>query len=84
MHPFTAQPVDHAAAAAGPFMDWSWAFVLAALPGDLSRLAVRVRADYRPDWLAPLVYAVLEPAHFLMERRMLLGLKARVEENGQD
>jgi hypothetical protein len=38
-------------------------------------------ADYRSHlWLAPLVYLLLEPATFVMERGMLLGIKQRVEE----
>lgn len=80
MNPFTAQLVDVNDPAPGPFMNWSWAFLLNELDDGTTRLLIRVRANYRPGWLAPLVYAILEPAHFVMERKMLLGIKERVEE----
>jgi hypothetical protein len=63
----------------------SWAFVLLPLDEPLShgeprtRLIVRFRADYAPNPLSTLAGAVLEPVSFLMERKMLLGLRARVE-----
>ena len=44
-----------------------------------TRLLVRFRADYAPNPLSALAGAVLEPVSFLMERKMLLGIKARVE-----
>jgi hypothetical protein len=57
----------------------SWAFVLAPLDERRTRLLVRFRADYAPNPLSALAGAVLEPVSFLMERKMLLGIKARVE-----
>jgi hypothetical protein len=63
----------------------SWAFVLVPLDETLSngephtRLLVRFRADYAPNPLSALAGAVLEPVSFLMERKMLLGIRARVE-----
>jgi hypothetical protein len=69
----------------------SWAFVLVPLApsanglngapaaGAATRLLVRFRADYPPNPLSTLAGALLEPLSFLMERKMLLGLKARVE-----
>lgn len=63
----------------------SWAFVLVPLDEPLSpaephtRLLVRFRADYAPNPLSSLAGAVLEPISFLMERKMLLGIQARVE-----
>jgi hypothetical protein len=37
-------------------------------------------ASYKPHlWLAPLVYMLLEPAYFVMERKLLLGIKQRAE-----
>jgi hypothetical protein len=57
--------------------DWTWAFVLTAVDEDSCRLLVRVRADYRPQWLLPLLPFLLEPAHFIMERKMLTTIKQR-------
>ena len=52
-------------------MDWSWAFTLVATGATSCRLLVRVRADSRPRWLVVLFPTLLEPAHFLMETKML-------------
>jgi hypothetical protein len=69
----------------------TWAFVLVPAPGHRTRLLVR---EPYPGWvrlavparLGPLRalagvidYAVGEPLHFLMERKMMLGLKQRAE-----
>jgi hypothetical protein len=59
----------------------SWAFVLEPDGPDATRLIVRWRSDFRPSpagWLAN-KYA-LEPVHFVMERKMLLGIKRRAEQ----
>lgn len=46
-----------------------------------TRLLVRWRVDYEPKWQLSLSFGpwFVEPIHFAMERKMLLGLKARVE-----
>ena len=57
------------------------AFVLepSAMP-NTTRLIVRTRGAGEPNVvLAPFGLLVFEPAHFIMERRMLLGVKERVE-----
>ena len=60
-------------------MDWTWAFNLMPTHGDADcRLVVRVRADVRPRLLL-LAIPLLEPVHFVMERRMLHTIKARAE-----
>ncbi|MBK9178819.1 MAG: hypothetical protein IPM45_04480 [Acidimicrobiales bacterium] len=58
----------------------SWAFVLEPIDDDRCRLVVRWRSDYLPTVAGRLgnQYA-LEPVHFVMERRMLLGIKERAE-----
>jgi hypothetical protein len=58
----------------------SWAFVLRP-EGELgTRLLVRFRADYPPTFTGRLVNQwLLEPVAFTMERKMLLGIKRRVE-----
>ncbi|MES4792928.1 MAG: hypothetical protein C4321_08020, partial [Chloroflexota bacterium] len=49
-----------------------------------TRLIVRNQGDYQPDLKNPLLNflafrGIFEPAHFIMERKMLLTLKARAE-----
>jgi hypothetical protein len=58
-------------------LDWTWAFVLTPADEDSCRLVIRVRADYRPRWLLPLLPFLLEPAHFIMERKMLTTIAQR-------
>jgi hypothetical protein len=58
----------------------TWAFVLKELDPSTTRLIVRIRWDRKPgvlDWIYNL--GVLEPSHFVMERRMMLGIKRRAE-----
>jgi hypothetical protein len=58
----------------------SWAFVLVPLTPSTCRLLVRWRSDYAPHLRdAILNQYLLEPVHFMMERRMLLGIKERAE-----
>lgn len=55
-------------------------FVLRPLPGGRTRLLVRTRPTPETGLGARLFnMLLLEPAHFVMERRMLLGIKARAE-----
>ena len=70
----TAAPAREADRA---IFDWTWAFVLTPVDERLCRLVVRVRADYRPRWLLPLLPFLLEPAHFIMERKMLKTIEQR-------
>ena len=52
---------------------------------DATRLIVRTRGAGEPNVpLAPLGLLVFEPAHFIMERRMLLGIKERAERSSPD
>jgi hypothetical protein len=59
---------------------WSWAFVLEPIDANTTRLFTRMRITYQPaaKW-APYVHLVLEPGHFVMGRRQLLGLRQRAE-----
>ena len=58
------------------------AFVLERANG-ATRLIVRTRGAGKPNVaLAPLGLLIVEPAHFIMERRMLLGIKERAERPG--
>ncbi|MFY9611484.1 MAG: hypothetical protein WAU45_23090 [Blastocatellia bacterium] len=58
----------------------TWAFVLKEVDASTTRLLVRIRWDRKPgplDWIYS--FGVLEPSHFVMERRMMLGIKRRAE-----
>jgi hypothetical protein len=59
----------------------SWVFALQKKDSRTTRLVVRSRvASFPPYWLSLLfMRLLLEPAHFIMERRMLIGIKERVE-----
>ena len=64
----------------GRRLDASWTFVLAPLGEARCRLIARLRGAYAPGLVSSLfVRCLLEPMHFLMERRMLLGIKQRAE-----
>ena len=78
-HPFTGRELDPGAGSPAPYLAWSWAFVLHEIDPGTTRLIARVRADYRPMWLGPVVTALLEPSHFVMERKMLLSIRERVK-----
>ena len=79
MSPFTAEIVDAGDPATPAYMDWTWAFVLDEIAAQTTRLVVRVRVNYKPEALRFAAMALVEPAHFLMERGMLHGLKRRTE-----
>ena len=80
MSPLTGMPLDPDEPKPDAYLDGSWVFVLEALDEQATRLIERMRADYQPRlWLAPLVYLLLEPATFVMERKMLLGIRQRAE-----
>lgn len=58
----------------------TWAFVLKDLDPITTRLLVRIRWDRRAgllNWLYSV--GVLEPSHFVMERKMMLSIKDRAE-----
>ena len=68
----------------GPWGDhhvaWSWAFVLEPVDATTTRLLIRMRVGYQPQvkW-APIMWLLVEPAHFIMGRRQLLGLRERAQ-----
>ena len=59
-------------------VDWVWQFGLYTVDEKRTRLVSRSRVRPRTVW-ARLFTHVIEPAGFLMTRRMLLGLKQRAE-----
>jgi len=80
MNPFSATPLDNVHNPPQPWMDWTWAFLIHPLNDYACRLVSRVRAVYAPYApLWPLVAIGLEPVAFLMDRKLLLTVKYRVE-----
>lgn len=64
----------------GEYLAVSWGFFLEALDPQTTRLIERFRADYSPTLQNSAFYrGLLEPGAFVMERRMLLGIKDRAE-----
>lgn len=58
----------------------TWSLILEPRGRSVTRLIARSRWTWRPGllhWIG--YYLFLEPAHFIMERKMLLGIKARAE-----
>lgn len=58
----------------------SWAFVLEPVSGNATRLLVRWRSQ-TPMTVYDMVFSkyLLEPIHFTMERKMMLGIRERAE-----
>ena len=56
-------------------------FVLHEVDDRRTRLIVRSRiASFQPAWLSALMTRLMiEPSQFIMERRMLIGIKERAE-----
>ena len=75
-------PLDEAARNAGkPWAASSWLFELEELPQRRTRLITRCRVACSPDFATRLALGpgLLEPIGFAMDRRLLLGIKERVE-----
>jgi hypothetical protein len=64
----------------------TWGFYLKEVDENSTRLIVRGRGSWQEpsllNWLGH--YVVFEPAHFIMERKMLLGIKERAEREGYE
>lgn len=74
MNPFTAQVTSRSTP---PFFDWTWAFILKPVNETSTRLIIRTRAEYQPAALSLLIPVLLEPVHFMMEQKMLTGIRER-------
>lgn len=62
------------------YFSGSWSFVLEPVAPDVTRLIERFQLDYPSTPLNTVFYRVLlEPVSFIMERKMLLGIKERAE-----
>ncbi|HMQ30412.1 MAG TPA: hypothetical protein PKD53_06760 [Chloroflexaceae bacterium] len=60
-----------------PAAPWSdtWQFVIAPVDARTSRLIVRTRGSGEPAW----IFRAIEPGVFLMEQKMLRGIRERAE-----
>jgi hypothetical protein len=58
-----------------------WGFFLKKIDSNHTRLIIRSRGDWKPSLLRWLIhYCIFEPAHFIMEQKMMRGIKHRVEQ----
>ena len=83
MDPGTGKFTASAGAPAGPRLELGWTFVLQPVDEHTTRLLSRTRYDYAPLAVGLLLRPVLEPLQFILERRMLLGIKSRAEAGGR-
>lgn len=75
--PQTGQPVENSAQPGKGFSIATWQFILQPVDANSTRLLVRQRLSYSPDltW----VWRLTEPVGFVMERKMMLGIRQRAE-----
>jgi hypothetical protein len=72
-------PRSTAFAAGLPFPCWT--FQLVSTGEATSRLLVRFQSDFKPTPLGWVAYKYgLKPVHYVMERRMMVGIKQRAEQ----
>jgi hypothetical protein len=58
----------------------TWGFYLKPLDDNTTRLLIRSRGDFDRGILPWVIrYLLFEPIHFVMERKMMLGIRARAE-----
>jgi hypothetical protein len=76
-NPQTGQPVEHTTQITKGYSIATWQFILRSLDENTTRLLVRQRLSYSPElaW----VWRLTEPVGFVMERKMMLGIKKRAE-----
>jgi hypothetical protein len=64
--------------------DGTWSFTLVPIDSTTTRLIVRSRGPAKPSLIRRLFwFAAFDPAHFIMERRMMLRIKALAETTSQ-
>ena len=81
-----AAPDEASRNAGGPWASASWSFFLEPIDETHCRFISRFRSAYSDDVQTALVNGpvLLEPVGFVMDRRMLLGLKERVERRARE
>ena len=61
----------------------TWTFILVPVDAQMTRLIVRSRGPEAPTFVERLFrLALFDPAHFIMERKMMLRIKALAERTG--
>jgi hypothetical protein len=75
--PQTGQPLEYKPEMPKGYSIAIWQFILEPEGIDRTRLLVRQRLSYSPD--LALVWRLVEPVNFVMERKMMLGIKSRAE-----
>ena len=76
-------PLDYEKICAGGYALGSWSFIIVPMESGTSRLVLRSRSGPIPRiWEKAFAYLVFDPAHFIMERKMMLGVKHRSENAG--
>jgi len=83
---FVVQAVDpgRAIILGGEDPPTTWSFVLQPIDGRATRLIIRFRQAYAPSFANVVGWRVFtDPINFVMERKMLQGIKARAEANVQ-
>ncbi len=65
----------------GRFVNLTWGFFLRPQVGGATQLVSRFRVDYSPDFGAEAEFGptVMEPISYMMDRKLLEGVKERVE-----
>jgi hypothetical protein len=80
INPITGKNLREENIGSGIWMRQIWSFYLAETQDRNTHLIVRSRIDYGPELLMnPLSWFIIEPAHFIMEQKMLKGIKYRAE-----
>jgi hypothetical protein len=78
--PASGKTLDERSPRPARWWDATWTFALTPVDARTCRLVVRWRTDGEPRKLLPLLYGVaVEVPHFIMERKTLLGIRARAE-----
>ena len=78
-NPQTGQPVELTKQAVKGYSIATWQFILQAQDENTRWLLIRPRLSYSNDlaW----VWRLTEPVGFVMERKMMLGIRGRAERN---
>jgi hypothetical protein len=61
--------------------EFSWVFILNEVDADTTRLILRTQVNYGPRLFRRLTRPFFWPVDFLMARKMLRGIKGRVEQS---
>lgn len=76
------EPCRHLVLGSNTSDQGTWAFYLRAISGNKTRLIIRGRGEWNPSVLKWITrYVIFEPAHFIMERKMMLSIKAHAEQH---